>query len=198
MVFYALTFARSWGRCCKPRPKAELFNISRGTWQTLMHWKTMFKAMVVYRDFFQSPAVFHKFLNHFHKHFHSMSPALSFFSQYPNLHNSYVNCFIDSFNCKRDASIGLMEYCPESCIWKVKYLCFNGTWNSLLIHGFSLVNAPLLKAFGTAFYAIILNQRWFSVNSVSRLQWKFTCTGFTVFAQNHSDSETASFPPIQK
>ena len=31
-------------------------------------------------------------------------------------HNSYVNCFIDSFNCKRDASSVLMEYCPESCI----------------------------------------------------------------------------------
>ena len=26
----------------KPRPKAEVFNISRGTWQTLMYWKTMF------------------------------------------------------------------------------------------------------------------------------------------------------------
>ena len=84
-----------------------------------------------------------------------MSPALSFFSQYPNLHNSYVNCFIDSFNCKRDASSVLMEYCPESCIWKVKYLCINGIWYSLLIHGFSLVNARLLKVFDTAFYAII-------------------------------------------
>ena len=51
-----------------------------------------------------------------------------------------------------------MEYCPESCIWKVKYKCINGTWNSLLIHGFLLVNARLLKAFGTAFYAITLIQ----------------------------------------
>ena len=42
MVFHALTFARSRGRCWKPRPKAEIFNNSRGTWQTLMHWKTMF------------------------------------------------------------------------------------------------------------------------------------------------------------
>ena len=31
----------------------------------------------------------------------------------------------------------------------------NGAWNFLLIHGFSLVNARLLMAFGTAFYAII-------------------------------------------
>ena len=91
----------------------------------------------------------------------SFSLAFSFnvacsviFSQNPNLHNSYVNCFIDSFNCKRDASSVLMEYCPESCIWKVKYLCINGACNSLLIHGFSLVNVRLLKAFGTAFYAI--------------------------------------------
>ena len=84
-----------------------------------------------------------------------MSRALSLFSRYPNLHNSDVNCFIDSFNCKRDTSSVLMEYCPESCIWKVKYLCINGTRNSLLIHGFWLVNARLLMAFGTAFYAII-------------------------------------------
>ena len=48
-----------------------------------------------------------------------------------------------------------MEHCPESCIWKVKYLCINGTWNTKLIHGFTLDNARLLKAFGTAFYAII-------------------------------------------
>ena len=26
----------------KTRPKAEVFNTSRGTWQTLMYWKTMF------------------------------------------------------------------------------------------------------------------------------------------------------------
>ena len=32
-----LTFARSLGRCWKPRPTASLFNISLGTWQTLMH-----------------------------------------------------------------------------------------------------------------------------------------------------------------
>ena len=40
--FYALTFARSRGRCWKLRTKAEVFNTSRGTWQTLMYWKTMF------------------------------------------------------------------------------------------------------------------------------------------------------------
>ena len=78
------------------------------------------------------------------------------FSQYLNLHNSYVNRLIDSFNCKLDASSVLMEYCPESCIWKIKNLCFNGAWNSMSIYGFWLVNARLLKAFGTAFYAIIL------------------------------------------
>ena len=107
----------------------------------------------VYCDVFQPLAVFHQFK--------SFSLTFSFgvacsviFSHYPNLHNYYVNCFIDSFNCKRDVSSVLMEFCPESCIWKVKYLCINGTRNSLLIHGFSLVNARLLKAFGTAFYAI--------------------------------------------
>ena len=41
MVFHALTFARSRGRCWKPRPKAAVFNTSQGTWQMLMHWKPM-------------------------------------------------------------------------------------------------------------------------------------------------------------
>ena len=111
--------------------------------------------MVVYRDVFQPLAVFHKFKS-FSLTFSFIVACSVIFSQYPNLHNSYVNCFIDSFNCKRDASSVLMEYCPEPCIWKVKNLCINDTWNSLLIHGFSLVNARLLKGFGTAFYAIIL------------------------------------------
>ena len=43
MVFHALTFARSRGRCWKPRPKAAVFNTSLGTWRILMHWKTMFE-----------------------------------------------------------------------------------------------------------------------------------------------------------
>ena len=42
MVFHAFTFARSRGRCWKPRPKAAVFNTSQGTWRMLMHWKTMF------------------------------------------------------------------------------------------------------------------------------------------------------------
>ena len=42
MVFHALTFARSSGRCWKPRPRATVFNTSQGTWRMLMHWKTMF------------------------------------------------------------------------------------------------------------------------------------------------------------
>ena len=36
------TFARSLGRCWKPRPKAAVFNTSQGTWRMLMHLKTMF------------------------------------------------------------------------------------------------------------------------------------------------------------
>ena len=59
--------------------------------------------MVVYRDFFQALAVFHKFKS-FTLTFSFNVACSVIFSQYPNLHNSYVNCFIDSFNCKRDAS----------------------------------------------------------------------------------------------
>ena len=42
MIFHSLTFARSRGRCWKPRAKPEVFNISRGTLQMLMNDKTMF------------------------------------------------------------------------------------------------------------------------------------------------------------
>ena len=40
--FNALTFARSLGRCWKPRPPASVFNTSHGTWRMLMHEKTCF------------------------------------------------------------------------------------------------------------------------------------------------------------
>ena len=150
MLFHALTFARSRGR---------VFNISRGTWQTLMHWKTMFdrcccinsttmlknnkklpgtifnliaitlliptrtihfykkssfQAMVVYRDFFQPLANFHKFTS-FSLTFSFKVVCSVIFSQYPNLHNSCVNYFIDSFNCKLTLLL-YRQSCPESCI----------------------------------------------------------------------------------
>ena len=38
--FNALTFARSLGRCWKPRPPASVFNTSLGTWRMLMYEKT--------------------------------------------------------------------------------------------------------------------------------------------------------------
>ena len=42
MVFRALTFTRSRGRCWKPMLEAAVFNTSLGTWWMLMHWKTMY------------------------------------------------------------------------------------------------------------------------------------------------------------
>ena len=55
--------------------------------------------MVVYRDFFQPLADFHKFTS-FSLTFSFKVVCSVIFSQYPNLHNSCVNYFIDSFNCK--------------------------------------------------------------------------------------------------
>ena len=37
--FNALPFARSLGRCWKPRPSASVFNTFHGTWRMLMHEK---------------------------------------------------------------------------------------------------------------------------------------------------------------
>ena len=45
---------------------------------------------------------------------------------------------------------------PGKIILKALFLYNNSTRNSLLIHGFWPVNARLLIAYGTAFYAIIL------------------------------------------
>ena len=70
--------------------------------------------MVVYRDFFQSLVVFHKFKS-FPLTF-SFNVACSVI--FSNLHNTYVNCFIDSFNCKRDAFSVLMEYIALTLAYK--------------------------------------------------------------------------------
>ena len=43
---------------------------------------------------------------------------------------------------------------PATIILKAVFLCNNSTRNSLSIHGFWPVNARLLIAYGTAFYAI--------------------------------------------
>ena len=51
MVFHALTFSRSRGRCWKPRPKAAVYNTSQGIWRMLMHWKTMFETICYIRIF---------------------------------------------------------------------------------------------------------------------------------------------------
>ena len=47
---------------------------------------------------------------------------------------------------------------PSTIILKAVFLCNNSTRNSLLIHGFWPVNAQLLIAYNTAFYAIMYLQ----------------------------------------
>ena len=49
--FNALTFARSLGRCWKPRPSASVFNTSQGTWWMLMHEKPgLIPIVIVFCD----------------------------------------------------------------------------------------------------------------------------------------------------
>ena len=47
--FNALTFARSLGRCWKPRPSASVFNTSHGTWRMLMHEKPYLIPILVWK-----------------------------------------------------------------------------------------------------------------------------------------------------
>ena len=67
MVFHALTFARSRGRCWKPRPKASVFNTSQGTWRLLMHWKTMFGRYYCIKTGYISHYFLHYFVSPFHR-----------------------------------------------------------------------------------------------------------------------------------
>ena len=46
--FNALTFARSLGRCWKPRPPASVFNTSLSTWRMLMHEKLCLIHIVLF------------------------------------------------------------------------------------------------------------------------------------------------------
>ena len=69
MVFHALTFARSRGRCWKPRPKAAAFNTSKGTWRMLMHWKTMFDRYYCIKTE-HICYILHYFLHYFVSPFH--------------------------------------------------------------------------------------------------------------------------------
>ena len=71
MVFHALTFARSRGRCWKPRPPAAVFNTSLGTWRMLMHWKPMFDCyfcMNTENICYISRYFLHSFVSPFHRY----------------------------------------------------------------------------------------------------------------------------------
>ena len=131
MVFHALTFARSRGRCWKPRPKAAVFYTSQGTWRMLMHWKTMFnhyycikKENICY--------IFALFLALFCFAFSPMSGELYF----------HALCLFWG----RAANLWPRYDHVESA-----QPCINSAWIALLIHRFSPVNARLLIMCDTAF-----------------------------------------------
>ena len=52
--FNALTFARSLGRCWKPRPSASVFNTSHGTWRMTKHQYIQMGSRRKSIDFFKS------------------------------------------------------------------------------------------------------------------------------------------------
>ena len=139
MVFHAFTFARSRGRCWKPRPKAAVFNISQGTWRMLIHWKTMFDRYYCIKSeniCYISRYFLHYFLSPFHR---CLANAIS---------TDYARSRAGQYT-SRDGSnfVALIQ-----AYWKP---CINSAWIVLLIHGFSPVNARLLIMCGIAFYAII-------------------------------------------
>ena len=81
--------------------------------------------------------------------FFFLSFFLVFMSQLQKAHHQFIAPLPIKGACRNNVSG------PGTIILKAVFLCINSTRNSLLIHGFSPVNARLLIAYGTAFFAIM-------------------------------------------
>ena len=138
MVFHALTFPRSRGRCWKSRQKAAVFNTSQGTWWMLMHWKTMFDRYYCIKTeniCYISCYFLHNFVSPFHRCF---TKAIS---------RDYAHS-----RARQNTSLNRSKsVAPVGSYWK--FCCRALT--ALLIHGFSPVNARLLIKCYTFFCAVI-------------------------------------------
>ena len=144
MVLHALTFARSRGRCWKPRPKAAVFNTSQGTWYLLMHWKTMFDRYYCIKTE-NICYISRYFLHYFDSPFHwRLTNAIS---------TDYARSRAWQFASRNSSK----SVAPVRAYWKLR--------SRALIHGFSPVNARLLMTFGTAFYAIIEDNHYLLISS---------------------------------
>ena len=140
MVFHALTFARSRGRCWKPRPKAAVFNTSQGTWRMLMHWITMFDRYYYIKT----------------ENICYISCYFLHFSPMP-FHRCLANEISTDYARSR---AGQYTFVTAAILWP-RYRLNESlhsraltAWIALLIHSFSPVNSRLLITCGTAFYAI--------------------------------------------
>ena len=141
MDFHALTFARSLGRCWKPRPSASVFNTSQGTWRMLMHWKTMFdRYYCIKTETFATFCVISCTV--LFRHFTDVSRM-----QFPQ---TMLVLGPGSTHLMTAAILWPWYRHIESYV-----ACINSAWIALLIHGFSPVNARLFITCGIAFYVII-------------------------------------------
>ena len=126
MVFHAFTFARSRGRCWKPRPKAAVFNTSQGTWRMLMHWKTMFDRYYCIKT--ENFCYISRYFLHF------------FVSPFPRCRaNAICMDYARSRARQYTSRDGSNSVAPVRAHWKLR-----SAWIAWLIHGFSPVNARLL------------------------------------------------------
>ena len=118
MVFHALTFARSRGRCWKPRPEVTIFNTSLGTWPILMHWKTMFDRYCIKTEniCYISSYFLHFFVSPFHRY---LANAISM---------DYARTRAVQYISRNGSKSG-----PGTSILKVAYPCINSAWIALLI-----------------------------------------------------------------
>ena len=158
MVFHALTFARSGGKCWKPRPKAAVFNYSKGTWRILMHWKTLFDRY--YRIKSENICYILRYILHYF-----VSPF------YWCLSNVISTDYARSRAGQYTSRDGFKSVAPVRAYWKLRSRALrNSARNALLIHGFSPVNARLLITCGTAFYALIW-VGWLTALDMTLMDW---------------------------
>ena len=137
MVFHSLTFARSRGRCWKPRPKAAVFNTSQGTCRMLMHWKTVFDRYYCIKTeniCYISRYFLHYLVSPFHQ---CLANVIS---------TDYARSRAGQYTSRN----GSKSVAPVRSYWKLRIRALTARELSYKIHGFSPVNARLLMTCDTA------------------------------------------------
>ena len=182
MFFHALTFAKSRGRCWKPRSETAVFNTSQGTLRMLIHWKNMFERYYCVK--------------------------LKTFATFRVISCTILFRLITDISRTQFARTmlvlgpGSTHFVTAANLWplyghmKVASPCINSAWIALLIHGFSPFNARLLITCDIVFlcnnvpqkkHLILLHSVWLFYNVTDwQTQSCDSCNRFRTLVQSLS------------